>query len=129
MFSFVNIVNKFQIQLNNQINSNLFSSLKCQFAPYQPYQNINQLIEIREKYKTHQNDTGSPEYQIASLSAKIAYLTIHVKKNPKDFSSTRGLIAMVSVRKKLLKYLRMENKDRFLKICMNLKIRIQKDQQ
>jgi len=56
-------------------------------------------------------------------------MTAHVKKNPKDFASTRGLIAMVSARKKLLKYLRTQNKDRFLKICLNLKIRIQKDQQ
>jgi len=77
----------------------------------------------------HQTDTGSPEYQIAALSVRIAYMTAHVKKNPKDFASTRGLIAMVSARKKLLKYLRSQNKDRFLKICLNLKIRIQKDQQ
>jgi len=53
-------------------------------------------------------------------------MTVHVKKNPKDYASTRGLIAMVSARKKLLSYLRAQNKDRFLKLCVNLKIRIQK---
>jgi len=55
-------------------------------------------------------------------------MTAHVKKNPKDYASTRGLIAMVSARKKLLSYLRSQNKDRFLKLCVNLKIRIQKSQ-
>merc|ERR1711934_1031709 len=84
-----------------------------------------QIKEVREKYQLHEKDTGSPEYQIAALSVRISYMTAHVKRNPKDFSSTRGLIAMVNARKKLLKYLRKENKDRFLKICVGLNIRIQ----
>jgi small subunit ribosomal protein S15 len=105
--------------------------IKCtsQISAPQPYINAAQIKEVREKFKIHENDTGSPEYQIAALSARIAYMTAHVKKNPKDFSSTKGLIAMVNARKKLLKYLRSQNKERFLNICVNLKIRIQKDLQ
>jgi small subunit ribosomal protein S15 len=55
-------------------------------------------------------------------------MTSHVKRNPKDYASTRGLIAMVNARKKLLNYLKKENKDRFLKICVGLNIRIQQNQ-
>merc|ERR1711998_191697 len=104
------------------------SSLCAQLAPSQPFLNSKQIREVREKYKLHEKDTGSPEYQIAALTVRISYMTAHVKRNPKDFSSTRGLIAMVNARKKLLNYLRRENKDRFLKICLGLKIRIQKNQ-
>mmetsp|Transcript_10228 Transcript_10228/g.23341 ORF Transcript_10228/g.23341 Transcript_10228/m.23341 type:complete len:128 (+) Transcript_10228:3-386(+) len=101
---------------------------KCQLSSPQPYINNKNVQEIRNKYKVHEQDTGSPEYQIAALSARISYMTEHVKKNPKDFSSTRGLIAMVNARKRLLRYLRNENKDRFFKICLALNIRIQQNQ-
>jgi small subunit ribosomal protein S15 len=129
MISFINAFNK--ISFSQYRNKSLvFShSIVSQLTSPQPYSNSKQIKEIRDKYKINDNDTGSPEYQIAALSVRIAYMTAHVKKNPKDFSSTRGLIAMVSARKKLLRYLRTQNKDRFLKICLNLKIRIQKDQQ
>ncbi|AAK39926.1 plastidal 30S ribosomal protein S15 (nucleomorph) [Guillardia theta] len=108
-----------------QIN---FKNLKCQLSSPQPYINNKNVQEIRNKYKIHEKDTGSPEYQIAALSARISYMTEHVKKNPKDFSSTRGLISMVNARKRLLKYLRNEDKDRFFKICIALNIRIQQNQ-
>ena len=104
------------------------TKMVSELAIPQPYLNSAQIKEVREKYRLHENDTGSPEYQIAALTVRIAYMTAHVKKNPKDYSSTRGLIAMVSARKKLLSYLRNQNKDRFLKICLGLKIRIQKNQ-
>mmetsp|Transcript_150 Transcript_150/g.266 ORF Transcript_150/g.266 Transcript_150/m.266 type:complete len:129 (-) Transcript_150:557-943(-) len=103
-------------------------NLRSELSIPQPYINSAQIKEVREKYRLHEKDTGSPEYQIAALTVRIAYMTAHVKKNPKDYSSTRGLIAMVSARKKLLRYLRSQNKDRFLKICLGLKIRIQKSQ-
>jgi len=128
MYAFVNNLYKINISQKKTRASESIINCKCQLTT-QPYQNSKQIKEVREKYKLHQTDTGSPEYQIAALSVRIAYMTAHVKKNPKDFASTRGLIAMVSARKKLLKYLRSQNKDRFLKICLNLKIRIQKDQQ
>ena len=100
----------------------------AQLAPSQPFLNSKQIKEVREKYKIHDKDTGSPEYQIAALSVRISYMTSHVKLNPKDYSSTRGLIAMVNARKKLLTYLKQQNKDRFLKVCVGLNIRIQKNQ-
>jgi len=129
MIAFVNTFK--YIKIEYKYKRVLFNSqlIKSQLVSPQPYVNSKQIKEIREKYKLHDNDTGSPEYQIAALSVRIAYMTVHVKKNPKDYSSTRGLIAMVSARKKLLKYLRKSNKDRFLKLCLSLKIRIQKDQQ
>ena len=129
MITNFNILTNSRFLINKSIKSGLNNKISCQLASPQPYINSKQVKEVREKYKVHENDTGSPEYQIAALSVRIAYLTAHVKKNPKDFSSTRGLIAMVNARKRLLKYLRTQNKDRFLKICLNLKIRIQKDQQ
>ena len=104
------------------------SSLCAQLAPNQPFINSKQIKEVREKYKLHDKDTGSPEYQIAALTVRISYMTEHVKRNPKDYSSTRGLIAMVNARKKLLSYLRKQNKDRFLKVCVGLNIRIAKNQ-
>ncbi len=129
MITTVSLFNQIRFTHCRTISSNVASLTVCQLSSPQPYINSKQVKEVREKYKVHENDTGSPEYQIAALSVRIAYLTAHVKKNPKDFSSTRGLIGMVNARKKLLKYLRTQNKDRFLKICLNLKIRIQKDQQ
>jgi small subunit ribosomal protein S15 len=53
----------------------------------------------------HEKDTGSPEVQVAMLTKKIEELTKHLKKNPKDFHSRRGLLGMVATRRKHLKYL------------------------
>jgi len=129
MIAFVNNINLVKKNQFNVKSVRGVSTLKAQISAPQPYINSKQLKEVREKYRLHEKDTGSAEYQIAALSVRIAYMTAHVKKNPKDFSSTRGLIAMVSARKKLLKYLRRQSKERFLNICVNLKIRIQKDAQ
>jgi len=128
MNAFVNVSKGLlNIQQTNK-NKMGISALCSQLTPNQPFINSKQIKEVREKYQLHEKDTGSPEYQIAALSVRISYMTAHVKRNPKDFSSTRGLIAMVNARKKLLKYLRKENKDRFLKICVGLNIRIQQNQ-
>jgi small subunit ribosomal protein S15 len=62
-----------------------------------------------KEVKRHEKDSGSPEYQIALFTEQIKKLTVHLKKNPKDFHSRRGLLKMVSKRKKLMSYL--ENKD------------------
>ena len=129
MIAFVNNINLVKKNEFNVKSVRGVSTLKAQISAPQPYINSKQLKEVREKYRLHEKDTGSAEYQIAALSVRIAYMTAHVKKNPKDFSSTRGLIAMVSARKKLLKYLRRQSNERFLNICVNLKIRIQKDAQ
>ena len=78
------------------------------------------------KYKTHANDTGSPEIQIAILTEEIRELTEHLKSHKKDFSSRRGLIRKVSLRRKLLRYLEKENEKSFDDIIKRLKIRIAK---
>jgi len=72
--------------------------------------------KIIEKYKLHQADTGSDEFQIALLSEEIKKLLSHLKKHPKDFHSKRGLLKMVSKRRKLLKYLKGEDEKRYNKI-------------
>jgi small subunit ribosomal protein S15 len=128
MFAFINLSNGLiKIQRTNK-NVNGVASLCSQVVSNQPFVNSKQLKEVREKYRIHEKDTGSAEYQIAALSVRISYMTSHVKRNPKDYASTRGLIAMVNARKKLLNYLKKENKDRFLKICVGLNIRIQQNQ-
>jgi small subunit ribosomal protein S15 len=128
MIAFINISKALVSSVKVFRNKNGASSLCSQLAPSQPFINSKEIKEVREKYKLHEKDTGSPEYQIAALTVRIAYMTAHVKRNPKDYSSTRGLIAMVNARKKLLAYLRKEDKDRFLKLCLGLNIRIQQNQ-
>ena len=128
MIAFINLSKGLLRTQQPQVNRTGVQQLYSQLAPSQPFINSKQIKEVREKYKLHEKDTGSPEYQIAALTVRISYMTAHIKRNPKDFSSTRGLIAMVNARKKLLKYLRNEDKDRFLKTCVGLNIRIQKNQ-
>ena len=65
--------------------------------------------QIFAEYGGKENNTGSVESQVALFTARIKYLTEHVKKNKKDFSNTKALTTMVSKRRKLLKY--MANKD------------------
>ena len=78
---------------------------------------------IIEKYKTHKNDTGSPEVQIAILTAEIKELTEHLKEHKKDYSSRRGLIKKVAQRRRLLHYLQRENSDSYEDIAKKLKIK------
>ena len=79
--------------------------------------------EIVEKFKTHANDTGSPEVQIALLSARITYLTEHFKSHKKDHHSRRGLLKMVGQRRRLLNYLKAKSVDRYRQIIQELGIR------
>ncbi len=65
--------------------------------------------KIIEKFRTHASDTGSPQVQIAILTAEVADLTEHLKMHKKDFSSRRGLIKKVNERRRLLKYLERED--------------------
>ena len=74
-------------------------------------------------YKLHENDTGSPEVQIAILSTRITYLTEHFKTHKKDHASRRGLLKLVSQRRKLLDYLKKSDKERYEKIIERLEIR------
>ncbi len=69
--------------------------------------------KIIEKYKLHEKDTGSAEVQIALLTEEINRLLSHLKKHAKDLHSKRGLLKMVSKRRKLLKYLKEEDKRKY----------------
>lgn len=65
--------------------------------------------KLIEKFKMHATDTGSPQVQIAILTAEVKELTEHLKTHKKDFSSRRGLIKKVSERRRLMKYLKRED--------------------
>ena len=79
--------------------------------------------EIIAKFARKEGDTGSPEVQIALLSGRISELTEHLKANPKDHSTRRGLLAMVALRKKQLAYLLKEDHAKYLEITDALSIR------
>ena len=78
---------------------------------------------IIEGFKVHETDTGSPEVQIALLTERINTLTEHFKKFGKDHNSRRGLLVLVGSRRKLLKYLREKNVDRYKKVIEKLGLR------
>jgi len=69
--------------------------------------------KVIKKYKLHETDTGSPEVQVTLLTEEIKRLLLHLKKHSKDFHSKRGLLKMVSKRRKLLGYLKKENVRRY----------------
>ena len=73
--------------------------------------------------KLHDTDTGSPEVQIAILTARINELTEHLKKNPNDHHSRRGLLKMVGNRRNLLNYLTKTDINRYRAIIERLNIR------
>lgn len=77
-------------------------------------------LKIIEKHKIKDADTGSDDVQIALLSADIKKLLSHLKTHPKDLHSKRGLLKMVSQRRKLLKHLQKENIRRYNKIIKEI---------
>ena len=81
---------------------------------------------IIKKFQTHKNDTGSPQVQIAILTAEIKELTEHLKEHRKDHSSRRGLLKKVSERRKLIKYLQKEDEKAFQDLSVQLKLKIAK---
>lgn len=76
-----------------------------------------------KEFRMHDKDTGSPEIQIALLSERITELTGHLKNNPKDFSSRRGLMKLVGKRRRLLDYLKDTDLDGYRKIVDELGLR------
>ncbi|MEK7634562.1 MAG: 30S ribosomal protein S15 [Patescibacteria group bacterium] len=81
---------------------------------------IRQKQNIKKEYGIHEEDTGSAEIQIAFLTKQIIELTAHLKSNPKDNHSRRGLLKMVGKRKKLLDYLGKNNEKSYTSIVRKL---------
>ena len=82
--------------------------------------------ELIAKFGKNAADTGSPEGQIALLTQRITEITDHMRSHKKDFSTRRGLMAMVNQRKRLMKYLAAENNEKYLEVVKALGIRVQK---
>jgi len=78
---------------------------------------------VTKDVKRHEKDTGSSEYQIALFTEKIKKLTDHLKKNAKDFHSRRGLLKMVSKRKKLMLYLEKTDEKSYKKLIKKLDLK------
>ncbi|HYP28367.1 MAG TPA: 30S ribosomal protein S15 [Blastocatellia bacterium] len=79
--------------------------------------------EIIGNFRTHGTDTGSPEVQVALLTKRINSLTDHFKTHAKDNHSRRGLLKLVSQRRRLLDYLRHKDADRYREVISRLGIR------
>jgi len=78
---------------------------------------------IIQTHKTHENDTGSPEVQIALLTDRINHLNDHLKTHAKDFHSRRGLLKMVGQRRNLLNYVKNKDINRYRAIIEKLGLR------
>ncbi len=79
--------------------------------------------KIVETHRVHEKDTGSAEVQIALLTKQIDSLTLHLKKHAKDNHSRRGLLKMVSKRKKFLEYVQKRDKASYEKLIKKLELR------
>ena len=79
--------------------------------------------EVIQTFQTHGVDTGSPEVQIALLSSRINNLTEHLQRNHKDHGSRRGLLILVSQRRRLLNYLQKKDEGRYQALTKKLKLR------
>ena len=80
--------------------------------------------EINTKdYQLHEGDTGSAPYQVALLTQRIHHLTDHLNANKKDFSSRRGLLTMVSRRRKLLDFIRNGSEEKYQQVIQGLGLR------
>jgi small subunit ribosomal protein S15 len=79
--------------------------------------------DVIGQYRTHDTDTGSPEVQVALITQRINGLTEHFKMHGKDNHSRRGLLKLVSHRRRLLDYLRRKDADRYREVINRLGIR------
>lgn len=79
--------------------------------------------KVIETYKTKDDDTGSPEVQVALLTHRISYLTEHFKTHKKDFHSRTGLLKLVGQRRKLLNYLKKKDVQRYRDLIQRLELR------
>ena len=87
------------------------------------------MLDVQKKetiisdYRSHEGDTGSPEVQVALLTARIIYLTEHFKSHDKDHHSRRGLLKLVSKRRSLLNYLKKKDIERYRAVIVRLGLR------
>lgn len=79
--------------------------------------------KIIEKFRIHENDSGSPEVQIALLTERITNLTEHLKRHKKDLHSRRGLLKLVGQRRRLLGYLMSRSMEKYKAVVKQLKLR------
>jgi small subunit ribosomal protein S15 len=79
--------------------------------------------EIIQEHRTHDDDTGSPEVQVAVLTRRITHLTEHLREHKHDYHSRRGLLKMVGKRRRLLKYLQKKDVERYRALIAKLGLR------
>jgi len=79
--------------------------------------------QIIEQFRVHSQDTGSPEVQVALLTARIEYLTDHLREHKKDHHSRRGLLKLVGQRRRLLNYLHNKDVERYRSLIQTLGLR------
>jgi len=84
---------------------------------------VEEKKKIIDEFKLHDKDTGSPEVQVALLTARINYLTEHFKVHKHDFHSRNGLLKLVGQRRKLLNYLRKKDVNRYKELIQRLNLR------
>ena len=82
-----------------------------------------QKTEIIQEHRTHEDDTGSPEVQVAVLTRRISHLTEHLREHKHDYHSRRGLLKMVGRRRRLLKYLQKKDVERYRALIAKLGLR------
>lgn len=75
------------------------------------------------EYQTHEEDTGSPEVQVALLTRRISHLTEHLREHKHDYHSRRGLLKMVGKRRRLLNYLQKNDVERYRALISRLGLR------
>ena len=80
-------------------------------------------VQIIDQYRAHEGDTGSPEVQVALLSHRIRYLTEHFKTHTLDHASRRGLLKLVSQRRRMLNYVKGKDVERYKTLIKSLGIR------
>ncbi len=83
----------------------------------------NDKQSLIKQFQKHSNDTGSPEVQIAILSERLKYLTMHFQTHKKDHHSRRGLLKLVGQRRSLLDYLKKRDKTRYVKLIEQIGLR------
>lgn len=88
-----------------------------------PFADCSDKSDVITKYRTHETDTGSPEVQIAMLTKRLETLMGHFEKHPQDKHSRRGLLRIVSQRKRLLGYLKREDISRYREVLARFGLR------